>query len=105
MYQPFRGSARTIARALLLNRISSPDDTQLSGRGYRRVTRRWRKPCTRSPSVAAHQHNANADKILYWKGRVRAGTHAQLMKTSPIYKEIYDSQLGDGLTTKQPAAA
>jgi len=40
----------------------------------------------------------NADKILVIdKGTIAAeGTHAELMKKSPIYKEIYDSQLGDG---------
>jgi len=38
----------------------------------------------------------NADKIIVLdKGRVAAeGTHAELMRTSPIYREIYDSQLG-----------
>ncbi|MCW4048959.1 MAG: ABC transporter ATP-binding protein/permease [Candidatus Bathyarchaeota archaeon] len=40
----------------------------------------------------------NADKILVLdEGRIVAeGNHVQLMDTSPIYKEIYDSQLGDG---------
>jgi len=40
----------------------------------------------------------NADKILVLdEGRIAAeGNHSQLMETSPIYKEIYDSQLGDG---------
>lgn len=40
----------------------------------------------------------NADKILILDdGRIVAeGNHAQLMDTSPIYREIYDSQLGDG---------
>ncbi|HUV33812.1 MAG TPA: ABC transporter ATP-binding protein, partial [Candidatus Desulfaltia sp.] len=39
-----------------------------------------------------------ADKILVLdNGRIAAeGNHATLMETSPIYKEIYDSQLGDG---------
>ncbi len=39
-----------------------------------------------------------ADKILVLdEGRIAAeGSHSQLMETSPIYKEIYDSQLGDG---------
>jgi ATP-binding cassette subfamily B protein len=39
-----------------------------------------------------------ADKIIVLdKGQVAAqGTHAELMKTSPIYQEIYDSQLGNG---------
>jgi ATP-binding cassette subfamily B multidrug efflux pump len=40
----------------------------------------------------------NADKIVVIdEGRITAqGTHEQLMQTSPIYKEIYDSQLGNG---------
>ena len=41
----------------------------------------------------------NADKILVLdKGRIAAeGTHAELMQSSPIYREIYESQLGAGL--------
>jgi len=41
----------------------------------------------------------NGDKIIVLdKGRVAAeGTHAELLRTSPIYQEIYDSQLGGGL--------
>ena len=44
----------------------------------------------------------NADKILVLEaGRIVAeGNHVQLMDTSPIYKEIYDSQLGDGGATQ-----
>ena len=44
----------------------------------------------------------NADKIIVLdKGRVAAeGTHAELMRTSPIYREIYDSQLG-GATVEE----
>jgi ATP-binding cassette, subfamily B, multidrug efflux pump len=45
-----------------------------------------------------------ADKIIVIdRGKIAAeGTHQELMKTSPIYQEIYDSQLGDGnqLTSK-----
>ncbi|MDY7076159.1 MAG: ABC transporter ATP-binding protein [Chloroflexota bacterium] len=39
----------------------------------------------------------NADKIVVLdRGRVAAeGTHAELMASSPIYQEIYESQLGD----------
>ncbi len=39
-----------------------------------------------------------ADKIVVIdKGRIVAeGTHRELMQSSPIYREIYDSQLGDG---------
>jgi ATP-binding cassette subfamily B protein len=41
-----------------------------------------------------------ADKILILdKGRIAAeGTHQELMQTSPIYREIYESQLGGGTT-------
>ena len=40
----------------------------------------------------------NADKIVVLdEGRVVAeGNHAELLRTSPIYREIYDSQLGGG---------
>ena len=39
-----------------------------------------------------------ADKIIVLdRGKIVAeGKHKQLMKSSPIYREIYDSQLGDG---------
>jgi ATP-binding cassette subfamily B multidrug efflux pump len=45
----------------------------------------------------------NADKIVVIdEGRITAqGTHEQLMRTSPIYKEIYDSQLGNGFQAGQ----
>lgn len=41
----------------------------------------------------------HADKILVVdEGRIVAqGTHGELMKTSTVYQEIYDSQLGDGV--------
>jgi ATP-binding cassette subfamily B protein len=41
----------------------------------------------------------HADKILVVDdGHIVAnGTHGELMKTSPVYQEIYDSQLGDGV--------
>ena len=41
----------------------------------------------------------NADKILVLDGGRLSdeGTHEQLMSTSKIYKEIYDSQLGNGV--------
>ncbi|MBN1666528.1 MAG: ABC transporter ATP-binding protein [Anaerolineales bacterium] len=41
----------------------------------------------------------NADKIIVLdQGRIAAeGTHQELLRSSPIYQEIYDSQLGNGL--------
>jgi ATP-binding cassette, subfamily B, multidrug efflux pump len=46
-----------------------------------------------------------ADKIIVMdRGRVVAqGAHKQLMETSPIYREIYDSQLGAGNHLKEQA--
>jgi len=47
----------------------------------------------------------NADKILVLdEGRVVAeGTHRQLLRSSPVYREIYDSQLGGGLKAARPS--
>jgi len=41
----------------------------------------------------------NADKILVLDrgGIVAEGTHAELLASSTIYREIYDSQLGEGV--------
>jgi ATP-binding cassette, subfamily B, multidrug efflux pump len=48
----------------------------------------------------------NADKIIVIdKGRIVAeGSHTQLISTSPIYQEIYDSQLGDGINLNSTIA-
>ena len=42
----------------------------------------------------------NADKIVVIdKGQIAAeGTHSELIKSSSIYQEIYDSQLGNGFS-------
>ena len=44
----------------------------------------------------------NADKILVLDGGriVAEGSHSELMETSPIYREIYHSQLGGGGITE-----
>jgi ATP-binding cassette subfamily B protein len=47
-----------------------------------------------------------ADKIVVIdKGRIVAeGTHKDLMSASPIYQEIYESQLGEGIRLDGPAS-
>jgi ATP-binding cassette subfamily B protein len=49
----------------------------------------------------------NANKIIVVdKGRIVAeGNHKQLMQTSPIYQEIYDSQLGNGQRLEETGSA
>jgi ATP-binding cassette subfamily B protein len=44
-----------------------------------------------------------ADKIIVLdKGRVAAaGTHQELLQSSPIYREIYESQLGEGIRVEE----
>lgn len=48
----------------------------------------------------------NADKIVVIdEGQIAAqGTHAELMQSSPIYQEIYESQLGNGFHPENGAA-
>jgi ATP-binding cassette subfamily B protein len=61
----------------------------------------------RTSFVIAQRINSvlNADKIIVLEhGRISAqGTHKQLLKSSPIYQEIFNSQLGDG--PAQPSLA
>jgi ATP-binding cassette subfamily B multidrug efflux pump len=47
-----------------------------------------------------------ADKIVVLeKGRIAAeGTHQELMRSSPIYQEIYESQLGNGSPVEEATA-
>jgi ATP-binding cassette subfamily B protein len=48
-----------------------------------------------------------ADKIIVLdRGEIAAqGTHAELLRSSPIYQEIYDSQLGSGFRSEEMLAA
>jgi hypothetical protein len=36
---------------------------------------------------------------------IAQGTHEELMQTSPVYREIYESQLGDGFRLDREAAS
>ena len=47
----------------------------------------------------------HADKIVVVdEGQIVAqGTHGELMQSSPVYQEIYDSQLGDGVKLEEQA--
>jgi ATP-binding cassette, subfamily B, multidrug efflux pump len=94
-----------IARALLLDpkililddSTSSVDvETEARIQEALRATRR-----TRTTFLVAQRISTvlGADKIVVLdQGRVAAeGTHAELLQASPIYREIYESQLGDGL--------
>lgn len=58
----------------------------------------WMKECTCFVVAQRISTVLKADKIVVIeKGRIAAeGTHRQLLQTSPIYQEIYASQLGNG---------
>jgi ATP-binding cassette subfamily B protein len=47
----------------------------------------------------------HADKIVVLdEGEIVAqGTHSELMKSSPVYQEIYASQLGEGVKLEEEA--
>ena len=54
--------------------------------------------------VIAHRLSTikNAEKILVLseEGIEEEGTHEELLATCPVYKEIYDSQMGSDLNGK-----
>jgi ATP-binding cassette subfamily B multidrug efflux pump len=93
-----------IARALLMKpKILILDDSTSSVdvETENRIQSALHRPDHKSTTLVIAQRIStvlNADKIVVIdRGRVAAeGTHVELMKSSKIYQEIYDSQLGDG---------
>jgi ATP-binding cassette, subfamily B, multidrug efflux pump len=65
---------------------------------------RMRKGCTNIVVAQRISTVLNADKIVVIdKGQIAAvGKHQELIQTSPIYQEIYDSQLGNGFVQPEP---
>ena len=63
------------------------------------VMKSWLKDSTSFVVAQRISTVLHADKILVVdEGQIVAqGTHGELMKSSPVYQEIYDSQLGDGV--------
>ena len=58
----------------------------------------WMADCTTFIIAQRISTVLNADKIVVLdRGQVAAeGTHADLMRSAPMYREIYESQMGDG---------
>lgn len=95
-----------IARALLVRpRILILDDSTsavdiATETKIQAALEEWMAGCTTFVVAQRISTVLKADKILVIdRGRLAAqGSHAQLMAGSPIYREIYDSQLGNGFT-------
>jgi ATP-binding cassette subfamily B multidrug efflux pump len=94
-----------IARALLLRPtilILDDSTSSVDVETETRVQEALETPGRRHTGLTVAQRISTvlkADKIVVVdQGRIAAqGTHQQLLRASPIYREIYDSQLGGGL--------
>lgn len=84
-------------RILILDDSTSSVDVETETR-IQDALRDWSKDCTTFIVAQRISTVLNADKIVVLeKGRIAAeGKHAELLASSPIYREIYDSQLGGG---------
>lgn len=102
-----------IARALLTNpKILILDDSTSSvdvetEAKIQKALERLRKGRTNIIVAQRISTVINADRIVILdRGRIEAiGNHHQLLQISPIYQEIYDSQLGNGFTVEQASEA
>jgi len=86
-------------RVLILDDSTSSVDVVTEAR-IEEALRRLMKDSTNFVIAQRISTVLKADKILVLEnGRIAAeGSHSQLMETSPIYRDIYDSQLGGGVT-------
>ncbi len=100
-----------IARALLLRpEILILDDSTSSvdvetETKIQDAMKTWLKDSTSFVVAQRISTVLHADKIIVVdEGQIVAqGTHGELMQSSPVYQEIYDSQLGDGVKLEEQA--
>jgi len=100
--------ARALVRQpaiLILDDSTSAVDVETEGKIQAALSRIMRN---RTSFIVAQRISTvlRADKILVLDdGRVVAeGTHRELMAASPVYREIYESQLGNGVLAAQQGA-
>jgi ATP-binding cassette subfamily B protein len=88
----------TRPKILILDDSTSSVDVETEGK-IQTSLKEWLQDCTSFIVAQRISTVLNADKIIVLdKGMIVAqGTHSELMQNSPIYQEIYDSQLGDGI--------
>jgi ATP-binding cassette subfamily B protein len=100
-----------IARALLLHPAililddsTSSVDVETETR-IQDAMREWARDSTSFVVAQRISTVLRADKIVVVdEGRIVAqGTHSELMRSSAVYQEIYESQLGDGDKVEQPS--
>jgi ATP-binding cassette subfamily B multidrug efflux pump len=94
--------ARALVRCpvvLVLDDSTSAVDVETEAQIHRAMDDLLAQDCTRIIVAQRISTVLDADKILVLEqGEIAAeGTHAALLESSPIYREIYDSQLGNGV--------
>lgn len=97
--------ARALVRrpaVLVLDDSTSAVDVETEAQIHSAMDTLLQQDCTRIIVAQRISTVLDADKILVLeRGEIVAqGTHATLLEGSPIYREIYESQLGNGMTTQ-----
>ena len=89
-------------KILILDDSSSAVDIETETKIQAALEKIMRGGCTTFVVAQRISTVLNADKIVVLdKGKIAAeGTHAELITSSPIYQEIYESQLGNGFRTE-----